>query len=416
MMWRAPLVRPPDDEAMATRLTELRRLERRRRRPGSPIPTPAAPPSASACASSARSARWPAGARRPGDGSRRRPPRAPSPMPSPTFGARRSPAHRLRQPRRRALAVSRRRWPDAAPRPAVGVDALDEHLEVCSFALHRLNRAQGSDGVAGGGRRRARRGATVLAGQLLPATRRPCRTGRWWSSRPACCTACRGRRRGARGRPVSVSPSLSAWSVAATARGAGHAADRRRHQRARDQPAGFVAGPALQFADAEVARRWPARTRRRPSCRRADATADGVLDLFGRSELVHLACHGSFRTDNPLFSTLAMADGPLTVYDLERVRRRCPRSSCSRRAASARRRRSTAGRCSGCRARSVRSARRMSIAPLTPVNDERVMAVMRRFHDGLAAGLSPPAALAGAARTSTGGSIRSAAAFVVIGA
>ena len=35
---------------------------------------------------------------------------------------------------------------------------------------------------------------------------------------------------------------------------------------------------------------------------------------------MHLACHGSFRADNPLFSTLSLADGPLTVYDLERCR------------------------------------------------------------------------------------------------
>ena len=31
----------------------------------------------------------------------------------------------------------------------------------------------------------------------------------------------------------------------------------------------------------------------------------------------HLACHGSFRADNPLFSSLLLADGGLTVHDVE---------------------------------------------------------------------------------------------------
>lgn len=31
-------------------------------------------------------------------------------------------------------------------------------------------------------------------------------------------------------------------------------------------------------------------------------------------------CHALFRADNPLFSALQLADGPLTVYDLERLR------------------------------------------------------------------------------------------------
>ena len=48
--------------------------------------------------------------------------------------------------------------------------------------------------------------------------------------------------------------------------------------------------------------------------------------------LVHVAAHGTFRADSPLFSAIELADGPLTVYDLERLRR-APRqivlSSCS---------------------------------------------------------------------------------------
>jgi len=32
-----------------------------------------------------------------------------------------------------------------------------------------------------------------------------------------------------------------------------------------------------------------------------------------------VAAHGTFRADNPQFSSLHLADGPLTVYDLERI-------------------------------------------------------------------------------------------------
>jgi CHAT domain-containing protein len=34
----------------------------------------------------------------------------------------------------------------------------------------------------------------------------------------------------------------------------------------------------------------------------------------------HVAAHGVFRADSPMFSSLRLADGPLTVHDLERLR------------------------------------------------------------------------------------------------
>ena len=37
------------------------------------------------------------------------------------------------------------------------------------------------------------------------------------------------------------------------------------------------------------------------------------------AELAHLACHGTFRADNPSFSSLELSDGPMTVLDLERL-------------------------------------------------------------------------------------------------
>lgn len=51
------------------------------------------------------------------------------------------------------------------------------------------------------------------------------------------------------------------------------------------------------------------------------ATVARVLDAIDGAWLVHIAAHGTFRSDSPLFSSLRMDDGPLTVHDFERLRR-----------------------------------------------------------------------------------------------
>jgi CHAT domain-containing protein len=51
-----------------------------------------------------------------------------------------------------------------------------------------------------------------------------------------------------------------------------------------------------------------------------DATFEAFrLHAKGR-DLVHLACHGTFRPDNPTFSSLHLADGRVTVRDLLKQR------------------------------------------------------------------------------------------------
>jgi CHAT domain-containing protein len=46
------------------------------------------------------------------------------------------------------------------------------------------------------------------------------------------------------------------------------------------------------------------------------ATRSALLEHAGDSHVVHLACHGNFRMDNPSFSALQLADGWFTVRDV----------------------------------------------------------------------------------------------------
>jgi len=52
-----------------------------------------------------------------------------------------------------------------------------------------------------------------------------------------------------------------------------------------------------------------------------DATASRVMSALDGAWLAHIAAHGTFRADSPLFSALRMHDGPLTVYDFEQLDR-----------------------------------------------------------------------------------------------
>jgi CHAT domain-containing protein len=61
------------------------------------------------------------------------------------------------------------------------------------------------------------------------------------------------------------------------------------------------------------------------------ATTKKVLYALEGAWVAHIAAHGTFRADSPLFSSLRMHDGPLTVYDFEQLDRapyRLVLSSC----------------------------------------------------------------------------------------
>ena len=51
------------------------------------------------------------------------------------------------------------------------------------------------------------------------------------------------------------------------------------------------------------------------------ATGQAVLAAAEGAGLVHLACHGRLRTDSPWFSSIELADGPVTVHEVTALSR-----------------------------------------------------------------------------------------------
>ncbi len=79
-----------------------------------------------------------------------------------------------------------------------------------------------------------------------------------------------------------------------------------------------VAGPDVPLADVE-ARRIVACYGRGTLLTGDHAMVGDVGAAIRGADVAHLVCHGRFSSDNPMFSSLLMADGPMFVYDLERL-------------------------------------------------------------------------------------------------
>jgi tetratricopeptide (TPR) repeat protein len=108
-----------------------------------------------------------------------------------------------------------------------------------------------------------------------------------------------------RQRVLSVAPSSGAWMRARAAVPAG-------------KDVVLVRGPGLGSQGAEVPA-LAAGYRKATVLGGGSATAPRVLEAIDGCLLAHIAAHGSFRADSPLFSSLRLDDGPLTVHDLERL-------------------------------------------------------------------------------------------------
>jgi tetratricopeptide (TPR) repeat protein len=109
-------------------------------------------------------------------------------------------------------------------------------------------------------------------------------------------------------RMFSVAPSAGAWLRAHSA-----PPPRRRHVT-------LVRGPGLVTDGAEIPLLAPLYDDVKVLAG-GEATTEQVLSALDGAWLAHMAAHGNFRADSPLFSSLRMNDGLLSVYDFEQLRR-----------------------------------------------------------------------------------------------
>jgi tetratricopeptide (TPR) repeat protein len=114
-----------------------------------------------------------------------------------------------------------------------------------------------------------------------------------------------------RGRPVTVSPSASAW-LAAWLSGLAAA------ERPQAPAPLLVAGPDLEHAAGEVTDIARSYTGCRPLLAER-ATVSATLHALDGAPLAHLAAHGHHERENFLFSRLDLADGPLMAYDIQQL-------------------------------------------------------------------------------------------------
>jgi hypothetical protein len=153
-----------------------------------------------------------------------------------------------------------------------------------------------------------------------------------------------------------------------------------------------IAGPGLPFAAVEaaaVAERYPAST----VLTGTDANVGASSVAMTGADVVHLACHGRFSRENPMFSSLLLGDGPMFVYDLERIDpppNVVVLSACHAGAHAT----PTGHEILGLTASLLAMGPRAVIAATVPIPDTlATVDVMARLHDRLAAGVRPADAL-----------------------
>jgi CHAT domain-containing protein len=126
------------------------------------------------------------------------------------------------------------------------------------------------------------------------------------------------------------------------------------------------------------------------------ATPAATLARLGEATTAHVAAHGRHAVDNPLFSALDLAGGPLMGYDLQRVDR-TPQtvvlSSCDLGLTSVRPGDETIGMVTAL----LGAGSSTVVASVSRVADDTAMTVMTGYHRAVSRGLAPAAALAGAA-------------------
>jgi CHAT domain-containing protein len=196
-----------------------------------------------------------------------------------------------------------------------------------------------------------------------------------------------------RSRVVSVAPSATSWLRAR----------RTDSQASTGERVVLVQGPGLTSGGAEVpllaadygADAGHGRCPAPDVLGGGTATAARVLDAIDGAGLAHIAAHGTFRADSPLFSALRLDDGPLTVYDLERLRRgprRLVLSSCDSGIAAP----AGADEVLGLASSLLPLGTTGIVASVVQVNDAAVVPLMTALHRELRGGATLPEALGNA--------------------
>ena len=178
----------------------------------------------------------------------------------------------------------------------------------------------------------------------------------------------------------------------------------------------LVSGPRLSTEAEEVGRLRTLHPRT-VQLTDAQATVAATVDHLNGAAVAHVAAHGTFRSDAPMFSSLLLADGPLFVHDLDRLQH-APHtlvlSACDAGGSEAVGVDEGLGMVTTLLGLGTSSI----LASVVKVNDEATMGVMESLHTGLAAGLDLATAWRDARVAATGDpALRgAAAAFNVWGA
>jgi len=108
-----------------------------------------------------------------------------------------------------------------------------------------------------------------------------------------------------RHRQMTITPSVELWHRASLSDRVGEGVL-------------LAAGPDLELSDIEVREMgslYPTATRLTAT----ESTVGRVQSQLDGAGVAHIACHASFQYENPMFSSLRLADGDLYVYDIERL-------------------------------------------------------------------------------------------------
>jgi CHAT domain-containing protein len=178
-----------------------------------------------------------------------------------------------------------------------------------------------------------------------------------------------------------VSPSATLWQRRDPARYAG--------------PTLLVAGPDLDEGEEEI-RLLAGSVPEALVLTGAAASVEAVVAAMGECRVAHIAAHGTNRIDNPLFSSLRLADGSLSVYELNGLSstpRTVVLSACHVGLPATEPGKELLGLVGGL----VGAGSGTIVAGTLPLPDTAGTAgFMATFHAGMAHGLPPTAALAAA--------------------